>query len=659
MKKLILLVNIFLLSTSVIAQTFSYGKATPSEMGLKSYDKDTSANALVLNEHGRAEIVVTNTNDIRLLYEYHVKIKIFNHKGFPNGTVEIRLGNNADNSLNETMENIAGITTYKDDNGTTQVAELDPKNVYKTRDNKYNTTLKFAMPAMRDGCVIEYHYITMSPFLNHFHSWHFQGFIPKLYTSFEAHIPGYWAYNVSIRGSLKPDKSTSAIERSCFSVNSGSVDCVRLDDAMKDVPAFVKEEFMTTPRNFMSTLNFDLMQYTNPYTGVKTRIAEEWADVDKQLKENPELGGQLKKADLVKNQIPAEISGIADTTEKMRAIYKWVQKSFKVNFNDGVFNGTGVKKTLEAHTGSVDDINIILADALAAAGINSEVVLLSTRDNGLINRLYPNTSYFNYLVVKANAGGKSWFLDATDPLLPFGTLPLKCLNDQGRVFSNNKPSYWVNLDTKQRDDATLSIDLTLQPNGTGKARITRYSANYSAYLKRTAIKKFNSIDEYAENFWSKMPGTKLLKATIEDIDSLDMPLKEEYEVEMDFKNEFTHDRFLINPYIFNQLKINPLQVTERTYPVDRGMPTQEKYVLVMHLPEQYTIERGLQNQSVSLGDNDGVYTTHFENGDNTFTFSSLIEYNKTIYPPGEYPYLKQFISKMISAEKAEVQVRKK
>ena len=659
MKKILLLLIILSFSISLMAQNFSYAKATQAEMDLKRYEKDTSANSLVLNEYGKAEIVVTKTNDIRLVYEYHVKIKIFNHKGFNDGTVELHLGNNEDNSLSESIDNISGMTSYKDDNGVTQVAELDPKAIYKTQDNKYNTTLKFAMPALRDGCVIEYRYIMLSPFLSHFHSWHFQGFMPKLYTSFEAHIPGYWAYNVSLRGSLKLDKSESKLEHDCFSVSSTSVGCVRLDDAMKDVPAFVEEEFMTTPRNFMSTLNFDLVEFTNPYTGVKTKVAKEWADVDAQLKEGPDFGVQLKKVDLVKGQIPAEILGIADTTEKIRAIYKWVQKSFKWNQAEGVFNGVGIKKALEVHNGSIGDINIILANALTAGGINAEAVLLSTRDNGIINKLYPNTSYFNYMIVKANAGNKIWFLDATDPLLPFGILPVKCLNDQGRAFSISKPSYWVNLDTRQRNESTLTIDLTPQPNGIAKAKFTRISSNYSAYQKRSEIKKFATTDEYADNFWSKFSKVKLVKATIENIDSLDVPVKEEYELEINFKNELAHDRFLFNPYIFNRLAINLFQLTERTYPVDRAMPATEKYVLTMHLPDAYTIDHGLQNHSLSLGDSDGVFTTHFENGDNTFTFSSVIQFNKAVYPIGEYPYLKQFIDKIIAAERAELAVRKK
>ncbi len=38
-------------------------------------------------------------------------------------------------------------------------------------------------------------------------------------------------------------------------------------------------------------------------------------------------------------------------------------------------------------------------------------------------------------------------MDATDPLLSFGMLPMRCLNDQGRVMSLISLSYWIDIAT--------------------------------------------------------------------------------------------------------------------------------------------------------------------------------------------------------------------
>ncbi len=620
MKKLLLLLAMFLTSTTLMAQNFPYEKASQEELDMKSYSKDTSANALVLNEFGKSAINESNRNDIRLTFEYHVKIKIFNHKGFRNGTVELELRNTENNNLADELQDLSGLTTYKDDNGAIQTIEIDPKSIYKTRVNKYLTAVKFAMPGLRDGCVIDFRYIIMTPFFDHFRSWQFQTYIPKLHTEYEAHIPGFWTYKISLRGDLKLSKNVSEIEHACFSAHGSSSDCLKLDYDMNDVPAFVNEEYMTTPKNYLSALNFDLEEYTNPYNGAKTKVTKEWRDVDDLLKENPEFGGQLKKNNAVKDHIPPTILSISDNTQKAKAVYRWVQSWFKWNNFWGIYSNDGIKKAIETHAGSVADINITLVDALNAAGINTEAVLLSTRDHGLINRLYPVIGDFNYVVAKANIDSNVYFLDATDPILPFGILPEKCLNDQGRVFSFDKPSYWTDLNTKQRKTITTTYDLTLQEDGKLKGTLTRYSIGYDAYLKRKEIKKFNSTEEYIENYNGRMSHLKILKSTILNVDSLDLPLSEEYEVEIDTKNT-SNDHFVLNPYLFHKLTINPFRLAERNFPVDMGMASDDRYILHLHMPVQYKLDNKLQTHEVSL-DKDAMYVTSFDNNNNDITFQA-------------------------------------
>ena len=155
MKKTLLLLLLFSLSKITSkAQDFYYGTFTQNETSMQRYDKDTSAHAVVLDEHGTAKFVETNDNSVKIVYEYHVKIKIFDSKGFAKGNVVIALSNNAEQD--ETLEAIKGITTYTDDDGSIKQTELDPAKVYKTKLNKYWTEAKFAMPAIKNGCIIEY-----------------------------------------------------------------------------------------------------------------------------------------------------------------------------------------------------------------------------------------------------------------------------------------------------------------------------------------------------------------------------------------------------------------------------------------------------------------------------------------------------------------------
>ena len=654
MKKTLLFLLILFTTAGVLhAQDFPYGNVGQNEMDMKNYAKDTSAHAVVLQEFGRSRIGETNDDNIRLIYEYHVKIKIFDAKGFDNGTVEIPVYNNSDGDSYESVENIKGVTYFKDDNGLTQKIELEDKKIYPVKENKHWANYKFAMPGIKNGCVIEYSYRIESPYFENFHSWDFQSDIPKVYSEYEVHIPGYWDYNASIRGALKLTKNKSELERECFNYHGAKCDCSLINYGMQDIPAFKEEDYMTSKKNFMSAINFELVDYTNMSTGAKTRIAQEWKDLDYQLKQEPSFGSQLKRKSLFKDKLIPVIAGKTDDLEKAKAVYTYIQKSFKWNNMRGIYS-ENINKAMDAKTGTIGDINLSLVTALTAAGLDAEAVMLSTRDNGVLNTLYPGLGDFDYVVAKVNIGTQGYLLDGSDPLLPFGMLQFKCLNDKGRVFSLTKPSYWIDLNLPQKEKSTYALDFTLQEDGKLKGTITKYSIGYQAYKKRVEIKKFNSTDEYVEDLNAKLPKLKILSSNISNIDSIDMPLGEKYEVEINVYDKLNGGRLAFNPFFLNRISTNPFKLAERSYPVDWGMASDDRFVLTMHLPAKYVIETPPQMMAIALPNNGGKFLTSYEGDSNTFTFSDVIQFNKSIYSSEEYPYLKELYNKIIQSEKAEM-----
>jgi hypothetical protein len=659
-KNLLLLLTFSLLTIIAKAQDFPYGEYIHEEIAMQKYDKDTSAHAVVLNEFGKSRIDATNDDKISLIYQYHVKIKIFDKEAFDQGNVEIHLYSSKDGEDVEEVSDIKGVTTYTDDNGMVRKTDLDASKTYRTKDNMHWSTLKFAMPALRNGCVIEYSYQIVSPYFENFHPWLFQSDIPKVYSEYDVHIPAFWTYNASIRGALKLTKNVSEVERDCFSSHGAKCDCSHMTYGISNIPAFIDEDYMTAGKNFLSAIYFELAEYTNPYDGTKYKLAKEWKDVDYELKHNEDFGSQLRKKDFFKDKITPVIAGKTDDLDKAKAIYAYIQKNIKWNDFYATESEEGIRKALDNHTGNVADINLSLAAALGAAGLNAEAVLLSTRDHGVINRLYPVVTEFDYVITKVDIGDKSYLLDATDKLMPFGMLPLRCLNDQGRVMSLDKPSYWIDLNTSQRESNTYTLDLTLQPDGKIKGTVTHYSIGYAAYEEREKIKRFNSVDEYVEDLNAKSGKYKILKSDIENLDSLDLPLSEKYEVEISEYKNMDHDRLGFNPFILDRRSVNPFKLAERSYPVDWGMPSVTRFSLTMHLPDEYVIESNPQNVNVALPNNGGRFLTSFENiGSNTFTFSHVEQFNKSIYAPEEYPYLKELYNNIILSEKAEIIFKKK
>ncbi|MGF1923709.1 MAG: DUF3857 domain-containing protein, partial [Bacteroidia bacterium] len=299
-----------------------------------------------------------------------------------------------------------------------------------------------------------------------------------------------------------------------------------------------------------------------------------------------------------------------------------------------------------------------LVTALSAANIDAEAVILSTRDQGIVNKLYPVITEFNYVIAKVNIGAESYLLDATDPLLPFGLLPIRCINDQGRVINLKKASYWIDLKASQKSVTNYVLDGQLTKEGIIKGTITIHSLGYDAFNKRKEIKSHNSIEEYVEKLDNKLTNLKITSEEVYNIDSLELPLTEKYGVEFAAHDATNSSQLYLNPFFINRISKNPFNLNERTYPVDLGSASDERIVINLSLPEKYDLIDHPKDMAIGLPNNGGkfILKTTFE--DNKIAISQYKQFSKSIYGPEEYLYLKEFYSKIIQHQKTDLLLKK-
>src|SRR5690606_1664378 len=164
----------------------------------------------------------------------------------------------------------------------------------------------------------------------------------------------------------------------------------------------------------------------------------------------------------------------------------------------GRYCEVGVKNALERRSGNIGDINLALIAGLRAAGLDGEAVILSTRDNGIVNDLHPVLSDFNYVVAKVNIGDAYYLLDASDPLLPFGLLPLHCINGKARVINLKEPSYWIVPESSQKSTTQYTLTAKLDIDGVLRGQLTTTSYGYAAWRKRKELANYNTPERSEE-----------------------------------------------------------------------------------------------------------------------------------------------------------------
>ena len=172
-----------------------------------------------------------------MVKEYHAKIKILDEKGFDEGIISIPFYHNSTST--ERVTKIQAVTHNSD--GRHNVL---PSEIFTVDRSERWKEMSFTFPKVQKGSILEYSYTLISPYLYNLSGWEFQSSIPKLYSEFNASIPGNYVYNRALNGSLNLDINDSKIKKECFHIPgvAKDADCEVLKYAMKDIPAFKEEE---------------------------------------------------------------------------------------------------------------------------------------------------------------------------------------------------------------------------------------------------------------------------------------------------------------------------------------------------------------------------------------------------------------------------------
>ncbi len=626
---------------------FPYGTTVTLDVLKKNkFEIDSTANAIVLNEFGEAYF---SSESGRLLVEVHKTIKILTKEGLEQGNFRLLL-RKGDKSKDE-LVSVKGITHFLR-NGSKNSAELDENTVFYEKNPTYEV-VKFAMPNTEIGSIIEVIYTISTPFILNFWPWEFQSDIPKLYSEFWAQIPANYLYRIALRGVLKLDKNEDKVVDDSFRWGGVVVDCNLMKFAMKNIPAFKEEKFMTAKSNFLSAINFELSEIRY-FDGRIDKVTKEWKDVAQELFENPDFGAQIRKArNIFEDNLSGILSGATDPLIKARAIYYWILAHYEWNEHFGKYTDKGVKSAFENKKGNAGDINISLLGALQEAGLTANPVILSTRENGLPTTLYPVLSEFNYVIVQLQIGEEIFLLDATDPFMPFGMLPERCLNGTGRLLTK-KEAIEVSLmpKTKSRSVSTLTLKLTDTGDLSGSLQV-KYQG-YEAIDKRREIKSFANIPAYTKAISNRWKVRQIQNHKVNDLSELEKPLTEEMEIEFNTHDATSTERIYLNPFIIGEWKVNPFKATERRYPVDFGVVTEEIILLNLEYPAGYKLDEIPKNLALVLPDKGGTFKFNFGDLGNKINIYYSLNLTKPVYNSSEYLSLKDLFERMLQLKQTDL-----
>jgi hypothetical protein len=498
-------------STSFAQSAPKFGKVDDEEVKMTSYSKYPEASAVVLMDYGRTYFKYSESTGFQMVFVHYKKTKILRKDAYKLGDVEIPLYYiSADQR--EKVSDLKGFT-YNYQDGKVEKIKLEKDAIFDTKESKNWQYKKFAMPNVKEGSVIEYQYEIISDLFFNLPVWKFQDFYPTVHSEFVTEIPEYFNYVSNSQSYMpftehKKDEKTGSItftfkERSEGNVTRTNTEYHKLDYrvninrwTMKDVPAFKNEKFITSYRDCINLIEFQLASIQYPQQPIKP-VMDSWEKLVENLFKNESYGGYMDKRSAIKDIVAKLVAEKPIAKDKMNAIYDYVKNNIKYNDDDGIYTELKMKDVLEKKTGGSAEINLLLIAMLKEAGLEAYPILLSTRNHGKINTNYPILSKFNYSIAYVTFDEEEYLLDATDPMRPINMLPSYALSEVGLLMTKEGKFGWVNLLNRYKSTEMIYTKLDLLPDGTIKGEINQTLTGYAALDAR---KKIGQESQRGKNF---------------------------------------------------------------------------------------------------------------------------------------------------------------
>lgn len=665
-----LLIIIVLISFCAPAQDFKFGNVSKEELQEVYNPADSTANATYLYKYRRTYFEYVKDKGFVLKTEIHERIKIYNQEGFDYATKKVRLYNE-----NNSSEKITGLKayTYNLESGSIEDSKLKRNAIFETEVSDFLDETTFTMPNVKGGCVIEYKYEIMSPFVTNVDEFILQADIPikKLDASFE--VPEYFNYKVNTKGYLNvvPNSSRkrgsitfsnrTRSDRGGFSTVSSNVSYSKTDFSiniseyqLENIPALRDEPFVNNINNYRSAIKYEL-SYTQFPNSTLEYYSTTWEDVVKKIYESENFGGELDKKSYFKKDLDELLTNATSPSDKAALIFNYVKNRVKWNGFYGKYVNTGVKKAYNDQVGNVAEINLMLTAMLRYVGLNANPVLVSTRNNGI--PLFPTREGYNYVIAAVEGNGQVTLLDATSAYSIPNILPFRTLNWEGRIIREHGSSALVNLYPNTKAVTKKFMNYTIGEDGmvTGKVREIRTKHDAIAYNMKFYT---TGRDKFLEKYENDHGGIEVSDFEVQNDPNSSKPVITNLSFSADSQYETIGDNIYINPMLFFAQSENPFKLDNRDFPIDFGYPYEKVHQITINIPEGYKVSSLPESIALALGDNLG--SLKFVVNQNGPHIQLLVDYvmNASVLSSEYYEGLKDYYSKLVEKETEKIVLTK-
>ncbi len=225
-------------------------------------------------------------------------------------------------------------------------------------------------------------------------------------------------------------------------------------------PGYKSEPYMPAPVDIAGVVHISTL---NTWSD----IASWYADlINKSSDETFELNAAFRQIFPDEGEMKA-----LNEFQRARLIYNFIEENIRyssVDFRQGAYLPQTASKTLATRLGDCKDLSNLFMKLCEMAGLQAQMVLTATRDNGEMDMMLPSLN-FNHCISKVMLDGKTYFIELTDNQLPFASLPNSLMGamvlEIPRKADAMKTVQLQKLQSPNRSRDIAKSNLVIRPDG--------------------------------------------------------------------------------------------------------------------------------------------------------------------------------------------------
>ncbi|MDE3182133.1 MAG: DUF3857 domain-containing protein [Bacteroidota bacterium] len=645
---------LLLLSFSVIfaqKEIPKFGDIDKADLELKECEFDKDAAAYKLLSIGDVSYDVRDRS-FTIITDKRVRIKVLKEKGLERANVKIQYYSASGYEL---IRGIAGVTYNLDNGGQITKTKLDKSSIYIKKINNRLSEVSFTLPDVKVGSVFEYKFTDEKKSIENVPDWYFQDDIPTRYSSFTTKVPTIFRFVSQMLAYQQVEQKKETVNDNIY---YGSTSISNQSDEktyiMQNIPALQDEPYMSAEKDYLQRVVSQLSRIDYP-DGRSDEVMSTWPKLTEELLNDEDFGLQLKKNLPHTKDLDDALKNVTDDYQRMFVIHDYVRKNMNWNGSENIYSSDGIKSAWDKKSGSNAELNFILIDLLRDAGLKAFPLLVSTKDNGTVNTIYPFLDQFNNTMTCVLIGNKRYVLNAADKYNPANLIPYDVLNNEAFVVDKEYGG-WIRLtNSKDRWKNFVSIYANIDSSDLMEGKATIYSYGYSKNprVKQWEEDKSSFKDRFTKSF-SAMK-VKDIEVKNENVDTLPLEQKLDFSLPLSSSGEYKY--FTLN--LFQGLEKNPFIDDNRKTDIDFNYPKFYTIMGKIDIPEGYQFEELPQNIKMIMPDTSIVMERLIQQDDNSINFRITLNFAHSYYPASSYPAFHEFYKQLFSKLNEQIVIKKK